>query len=183
MKRILMIVGSLRQKSFNLQLAKAIEGELEGRADLRELGFADLPWVNQDAEFPASAEVQRVRDELAWADGLWFVSPEYNGFFPGHVKNLIDWMSRPVVAGDYDTVAIAGKAATVSGCAGRSGSRTMQDRLCQLLESVRVEVMADPTVGVVIPGESWATDVLALTDDDFAAIRAQVDAFLAFLDK
>ena len=181
MKRILVVVGSLREKSFNRQLARAITSELEGKAEVRELAYADLPWMNQDVEFPAPTEVKRVRDELAWADGLWFVSPEYNGFFPGHLKNLVDWLSRPVVAGDYDTVAIAGKAATVSGCAGRSGSRTMQTQLCKLLESVRANVMAAPTVGIVIPGESWATDVITFTDEDRSAIVTQADEFLAFI--
>lgn len=179
MKRILMVIGSLRKKSFNRQLADVIAAELDDRAEVRELAYADLPWMNQDVEFPAPPEVQRVRDELAWADCLWFVCPEYNGFFPGHVKNLIDWMSRPVVAGDYGTVVIADKCATVSGCAGKSGSRTMQAQLVSLLKSARVNVMDTPTVGVIIPGESWATDILTLTDDDRAAIREQVEAFLA----
>lgn len=181
-KNILMVVGSLREGSFNRQLMLAIAAEFDGRANVRELSYVDLPWMNQDSEYPAPAEVERMRDELAWADGLWFVCPEYNGFFPGHVKNVVDWMSRPVVPRDYGTVAIAGKAATVSGCAGRSGSRTMQTQLVRLLESVRARVMAEPTVGVVIPAESWASDVLALSDADHDAIRTQADAFLAFLD-
>lgn len=183
MRKILIVIGSLRKKSFNRQLAAAIEDELEGRAEVRELMYADLPWINQDMEFPAPAEVQRVRDELAWADGIWFVCPEYNGFFPGHVKNLIDWLSRPVVAGDYTTVAIAGKHATISGCAGKSGSRNMQAQLVALLTSVRVQVLDEPKVGVVISGESWASDVLVLDEEDFEAIREQADAFLAMLNE
>lgn len=182
MKHILFVIGSLRKQSFNRQLANAVMAELEGKAECRELAYADLPWVNQDGEFPAPPAVQRARDELAWADGIWFVLPEYNGFFPGAVKNLVDWMSRPVVAGDYDTVAIAGKAATVCGAAGKSGSRTMQGNLCRLLEGVRVNVMAEPTVGVQIPGPSWASDVLELSDPDRADIKTQVAAFLAFLE-
>ena len=183
MKNILMVCGSLREKSFNAQLMKAIVSGLEGRAETRVLNYVDLPWMNQDIEFPPPAEVARVREELAWADGLWFACPEYNGYFPGHVKNLIDWMSRPIVAGDYGSVAIAGMAATVSGCAGRSGSRTMQAQLVQLLKSVRVQVLDKPTVGVVIPAESWATDVLTIGDDTLAEIREQIDAFLKMLDE
>ena len=182
MSHVLFVVGSLREKSFNRQLANALMRELEGKAECRELLYADLPWMNQDIEFPAPAAVERVRDELVWADGIWFVCPEYNGFFPGAVKNLIDWLSRPVVAGDYGTVTIAGKAATVSGAAGRSGSRTMQGNLCSLLEGVRANVMAQPTVGVQIPGPSWASDVLELSDADRADIAKQVAAFLAFLE-
>jgi NAD(P)H-dependent FMN reductase len=99
------------------------------------------------------------------------------------VKNLIDWLSRPVVAGDYDSTAIAGMSATVSGCAGRSGSRTMQAQLVRLLQSVRVQVLDKPTVGVVIPAESWMTDVLTLGDDTHAEIREQIDAFLKMPDE
>lgn len=182
MKNILLACGSLREKSFNRQLMEAIEAELAGRAEVQELDYASLPWMNQDIEFPAPPEVQLMRDELAWADGIWFVCPEYNGFFPGHVKNLVDWLSRPMVAGDYSTVAIAGKHVTVSGCAGKSGSRTMQKQLVALLASVRAQVVDDQTVGVVIPAQSWATDILELTDADHEAIRAQVDAFLAALE-
>ncbi|HHT84565.1 MAG TPA: NAD(P)H-dependent oxidoreductase, partial [Firmicutes bacterium] len=29
-------------------------------------------------------------------DGLWFFTPEYNHYFPGVLKNLIDWLSLPV---------------------------------------------------------------------------------------
>ncbi|MDO4796479.1 MAG: NADPH-dependent FMN reductase [Coriobacteriales bacterium] len=181
MPHILLVVGSLRKESFNRQLANAITAQLEDKAECRELRYDDLPWINQDEEFPAPAAVQHARDELAWADGIWFVSPEYNGFFPGAVKNLIDWLSRPVVAGDYSTVAIAGKAATVSGAAGKSGSRTMQGNLCSLLEGVRASVMAEPTVGVQIPGPSWASNVLELSDADQASIVEQVAAFLEFI--
>ena len=183
MKNILMVCGSVREKSFNAQLMREIASGLEGHAETRVLDYAGLPWMNQDIEFPAPPEVVRVREELAWADGLWFVCPEYNGFFPGHVKNLIDWLSRPVVAGDYDSTAIAGMSATVSGCAGRSGSRTMQAQLVRLLQSVRVQVLDKPTVGVVIPAESWMTDVLTLGDDTHAEIREQIDAFLKMLDE
>lgn len=181
MQHILFVIGSLRKESFNRQLANAITAQLEDKAQCRELCYTDLPWMNQDDEFPAPPAVQRVRDELAWADGIWFVSPEYNGFFPGAIKNLIDWLSRPVVAGDYNTAAIAGKAVTVSGAAGKSGSRTMQANLCGLLTGVRANVMAEPTVGVQIPGPSWASNVLELSDADQASIAEQAASFLAFI--
>lgn len=182
MKNILMVCGSLREKSFNRQLMTVIEAELKGRAKVRELAFSNLPCMNQDIEWPTPTEVRRVRDDAAWADGMWFVCPEYNGFFPGHVKNLVDWLSRPTVAGDYGSVVIAGKHATMSGCAGRSGSRTMQGQLATLLTSVRMQVMDEPTAGLVIPSTSWATDVLELSEADREAISKQVAAFLGALE-
>ena len=94
----------------------------------------------------------------------------------------MDLPSRPVVAGDYATAAIAFMAATISGYASRVGSRAMQAELVRLLESACGRVLGKPTVGVVIPQESWASGIGVLSDDTHAEIREQIDAFLAMLD-
>jgi len=39
--------------------------------------------------------VQRLKNQIAEADGLLIVTPEYNASFPGVLKNAIDWLSRP----------------------------------------------------------------------------------------
>ena len=46
MKKVLMIVGSLRKESFNLQLAKLAEEMLKGEAEVSYLHYADLPFMN-----------------------------------------------------------------------------------------------------------------------------------------
>jgi len=88
--KIIAIVGSLRKESFNLQLAMAAKRALGTRADLEILDYSDVPYMNQDIEFPAPEPVKRVRDKIKAADGIWFFTPEYNHFFPGVLKNLID---------------------------------------------------------------------------------------------
>lgn len=183
MKRIMLVVGSLRKNSFNRTLAAAIKAELADKAEVTELDFSDLPLMNQDIEWPTPDAVQRVRDEFGAADGIWFVSPEYNGSYPGHVKNLIDWMSRPTVQGDFTSpTAIGGACVTVSGAAGRSGSRTMQAKLIELLQGVRARVMAEPTTGVVLPGEAFMTDQFEPSAGDLGAIAEQAAAFIAFIE-
>ena len=52
MKKILIIVGSFRKNSFNTQLAKAVEKILENKTDVSYLEYADVPFFNQDFEFP-----------------------------------------------------------------------------------------------------------------------------------
>lgn len=96
MPRILMIVGSLRKQSFNHQLAREIERIIGDRAEVTFLDWGDVPLMNQDIEWPAPEAVQRVRDAVLAADGLWFFSPEYNYQIPGGLKNLLDWLSRPL---------------------------------------------------------------------------------------
>ena len=55
MKKIVFIIGSLRKKSFNRKLAEAAEQLLAGRAIVEYLDYTDVPWLNQDIEFPAPA--------------------------------------------------------------------------------------------------------------------------------
>src|SRR6201999_4413196 len=39
--------------------------------------------------------VEELRRKILAADGLLFVTPEYNYSMPGVLKNAIDWVSRP----------------------------------------------------------------------------------------
>ena len=94
--RVVGISGSLRSGSLNTAaLRAAITVAPPGMTiDIAEIG--DLPLYNEDvrsAGFPAS--VQRIRDQWAGADGLLFVTPEYNYSMPGVLKNAIDWASVP----------------------------------------------------------------------------------------
>ena len=117
MAKILMVVASNRQGSFNRQLADVIVSEIGDRAEVKFLDYSALPPMDQDAEFPAPEAVTKVRQEIKDADGLWIVSPQYNNSYPGVLKNLLDWVSRPVEAGDRDTAA-AGVKVTLSSIAG-----------------------------------------------------------------
>lgn len=60
--------------------------------------------------------MKKVRDMVKAADGTWLFTPEYNYSIPGTVKNLLDWLSRPLspVYGENDT-AIQDKISTSSG--------------------------------------------------------------------
>ena len=73
------------------------------QAEVTYLDYSDVPLINQDIEFPEPEAVSRLRATVKEADGIWVFTPEYNFSYPGHVKNLFDWLSRPLVAGDYET--------------------------------------------------------------------------------
>ncbi len=97
--RLLAVAASLRRASLNrMLLAHAVLAARRAGAEVVEAEFAefDVPAFNADVQeasgFPAGAI--RFRERLEAADGLLLASPEYNYSMPGHLKNLVDWVSR-----------------------------------------------------------------------------------------
>ena len=184
MKKILFIIGSLRKESFNKKLAKEVEEMLDGRATVEYLDYSDVPLMNQDIEFPAPEAVKRVREKVAEADALWIVTPEYNYSYPGHLKNLIDWLSRPLVAGDRQTpLAINGKKVALSGAGGGVATAKCRERLIELLTVpfIRADVMAEPQTGIQLNMEAWTEGRMVLTDAQKENLSLQADAFLDYI--
>lgn len=178
MKKILFVIGSLRAKSFNRQLANEARLIIGDRAEVKELGYRDLPLLNQDAEQPEPEAVRRVRAAVAEADGVWIFTPEYNGSYPGHLKNLLDWLSRPVVAMDYATpTCINGKRVAISGAGGKAATANCRAKLTELLNFIKADVLPEQT-GVALSAEAWGSDVLTLTDEQKDGLKAQVDKLL-----
>lgn len=95
MRKVAVIVGSIRKDSINKQLAGAIEKLGAEKLAFERVEIDDLPLFNQDRESDPIPAVQRVRDQIAAADGLLFVTPEHNRSIPAALKNAIDWATRP----------------------------------------------------------------------------------------
>jgi chromate reductase, NAD(P)H dehydrogenase (quinone) len=94
----LVFSASLRAGSLNAILAKLAAASIEkhgGTVDLAAMSAFDSPSYSQDAQAlgfpPGATELHRRLDAN---DGFVIVSPEYNGGVPGHLKNVIDWVSR-----------------------------------------------------------------------------------------
>jgi len=97
MARIVGISGSVREKSFNRALLRAISESMPAGSELVVESIADVPLYNGDEEAAhgVPASVTRIKDAVTAADGFLLVTPEYNNSIPGVAKNAIDWMSRP----------------------------------------------------------------------------------------
>jgi chromate reductase len=93
---ILAISGSLRKLSHNTGLLRAAaEQAPEGITIELYDGLASLPAFNEDHESDPGPAVEDLRRRVRAADALLFSTPEYNTTMPGHVKQLVDWTSRP----------------------------------------------------------------------------------------
>lgn len=181
MKKVLFIIGSMRKNSFNRQLAKAAEEMLQGKAEVSYLEYSDLPYMNQDIEFPAPPEVERVRAEVEKADGIWIFTAEYNYQIPGVLKNLLDWLSRPLVPGDRKTASAAGKPVTVSGAGGRNATAGCRKQLGLLFTAMQMPQLKENETGIALPGSAFASGVYEPSEEDMAKLSAQAEAFMAFL--
>jgi chromate reductase len=92
--RIAIVVGSNRRESINRKLAEAL-GKLVPQFDVSFVRIDDLPMFNLDDVPASAAAVKRFKCEIDGADGVIFVTPEYNRSIPALLKNAIDWGSMP----------------------------------------------------------------------------------------
>ena len=94
---LLTVCGSLRQGSFNRMVANTLPDLApDGVSIVEAPSIGDLPLYNADIQnadgFPAA--VTALGEAIRAADGVVFVSPEYNFSVPGVLKNALDWVSR-----------------------------------------------------------------------------------------
>ncbi|MFL5098767.1 MAG: NADPH-dependent FMN reductase [Xanthobacteraceae bacterium] len=94
---VISICGSLRKGSFNRMVMKALPGLAPASMSIKEAPpFDAFPLYNADIQnstgFPAP--VNTLADAIRAADGVIFVTPEYNFSLPGGLKNALDWVSR-----------------------------------------------------------------------------------------
>ncbi len=113
--RVLVLLGSLRADSHNRRIAEAICAQAPAGVTVEIAdGLGELPFYNEDIDGEqAPAAAVRLREQVAAADRLLVVTPEYNGTMPAVLNNAIDWASRP-----FGASAIKDKPLAVVGTAG-----------------------------------------------------------------
>lgn len=180
--KILAIVGSLRRESYNRQLALYAKRILDDKVDFEILDYSDVPLFNQDYEFPAPESIKRVREKVKEADGLWFFTPEYNHYFSGVLKNLIDWLSRAVEG--EKTPILSNKPAAISGITeGMSGTGLSQDNLVTLLSYLNVNIMNVPRLTIPNAGAQMDEDGNIKLNASYKYLEKQCNYFIDFVDK
>ena len=98
MKKILFLVGSLRNESLNKRLSLIAEKLLPEKCVATRYDLADIPLFNGDFERTAPESVHGLREAISSAGVVFWTTPEYNCALPGVVKNEIDWASRPMLS-------------------------------------------------------------------------------------
>lgn len=139
---IAVIVGSIRKDSLNQKLADAMARIAPPEFRFKTVRIDDLPLYNQDDDGNPAAAVTRLRQEIKAADGLLFLTPEYNRSIPGVLKNAIDHASRP-----WGQSVWGGKPAGVLGVSvGAIGTALAQQHLRNILSYLDVPTLGQPEV-------------------------------------
>ncbi|MCC5987454.1 MAG: NAD(P)H-dependent oxidoreductase [Pararhodobacter sp.] len=172
---ILGLCGSLRAASSSAALMRTLAERLAPRVRLEIADIAALPHYNADIE--GNPQVARLIEQISAADGLLFVTPEYNYSVPGLLKNALDWASRPA----YKSVFKGKPALVISVSGGALGGVRAQAHLKYILNGM----LAVNHVGqeIVVTHANRKVENGRFTDEatlDFAL--AELDSFIASLN-
>lgn len=140
--RIAVVVGSIRKESLNRKLAEAVIRLGPADFSFFNVPIADIPPYNQDEEHNPPEPVRRLKESIKEAQGVLFVTPEYNRSVSGVLKNAIDQASRP-----YGQSAWDGKPAAMIGISpGAAGTSMAQQHLRGMLAFLDMPTLCQPEV-------------------------------------
>jgi chromate reductase len=177
---VVSICGSLRKGSYNRMVMNALQGYApEGMRVAEAPSYAEFPLYNADIQnstgFPAP--VQTMAEAIRAADGVIFVSPEYNYSIPGALKNAIDWVSR------LPNQPFVGKpVAIISAAAGILGGGRMQYDLRRCMIFVDALTMNKPEIFIGNVSQRIDEKTGQIKDEQaIGFIKQQLAAFAKFI--
>ena len=175
---IAVVVGSIRKDSFNKKLARALEKLFPADFSFTHVRIDDLPLYNQDDDGNPAPSVVRLKGEIKAAQGLLFVTPEYNRSIPGVLKNAIDHASRP-----YGQSAWDGKPAGVIGASvGAIGTALSQQHLRNILAYLNAPTLGQPEAFIHNKEGLYEADG-SLSEGSRKFLQGWVEAYVGWVKK
>lgn len=138
--KIFTLVGGISSNSLNKRFFQSIVDLKPEGFEFETFDISKLPFFSQDLENDPPDIVTEFKEKIREADGVLFVTPEYNRSMPGVLKNAIDWGSRPYGMNLWDKKV----AAVIGASPGNIGTFGAQHHLRQVLAYLNLHVMAQP---------------------------------------
>ena len=180
--KVLVICGSLRKRSYNAALTRALPELAPPEMKLTSAPpIETLPLYNEDLQnasgFPGPAN--DLAAAIRSADGVLFVTPEYNWSMPGGLKNAIDWVSR------MKEQPFEGKPVAIQSCSqGPLGGARMQYHWRMSMTFLKAYIFGTPEVFVGSAAGKFDKETLELKDQPTKeTVKMQLAAFAKFIAK
>ena len=181
MKKIGVLVGSLRKESFSKKIAANVAALFPEGYETEFIEIENLPFYNQDYDNENNVREEYVnfRNRIKEIDAVLFVTPEYNRSVPAVLSNALDIGSRPYGASVWN-----GKpAAIISQSPGNLGAFGANHHLRQILTCLNMQVVQQP--------EAYIGNAAALLDENGKVkdqgtvqfLQSFVDAFVNLIKK
>jgi chromate reductase len=176
---IAVLVGSLRKDSLNRKAAATLAELAPASIRLEQVDIGQLPMYNQDLDDAPPDAWTAFRERIRKADGVLFVTPEYNRSVPAALKNAIDIGSRP-----YGHSAWQGKpGGVVTVSPGAIGGFGANHHLRQMLVFLDVHPLQQPEAYLGNAGK-WFGDDGKLQDDAARKfLQTFIDAYAAWVQR
>lgn len=170
-KKIAVLVGSLREGSFNRKIADEVVKIAPSNLELEILEIGQLAHYNEDLDHGNPPhEWTQFRSKIKNAKGYLFFTPEYNRGIPSALKNAIDVGSRPYGQNNW-----AGKpGAVVSVSISALGAFGANHLLRQSMVFVDVLMMQQP--------EAYIGNAQSLFDEGGNLVESTKDFLQTFIN-
>lgn len=175
MKKVLIIVGSLRKESYNKKLALSVEKMLEGKAEVVHGDFSQFPLFNEDIEMNMPEAVINFKSQVENTGGILIITPEYNRSIPGGLKNAIDWATRPDGKNSFK-----GKTVYFMGVSsGKLGTVTAQYDLRRIFTYFGCEIVGQPEMFLGPAKDIYDESKNTFNDKTLEFVQKGVETFLS----
>ncbi len=177
MTKIAVIVGSLRAESVNKRLAQNLERLAPAGTTFEYTDIASLPLFNEELEGNYPAQAQAMKDVVAAADAILFVTPEYNHSYTGVLKNAIDWGSRPWGNNSWADKPTGIVGATIS----PNGTKFAQAALASIIEWFKSPLYVDQKVQLSVTENTFDSEG-NLKDEFLDGAKSYIEGFVAWVN-
>jgi chromate reductase len=178
-RKVAVLVGSLRKNSFNRKVAGAFVALAPDSLKLEIVEIGELPLYNEDTDgADAPAAWVSFRQRVRPADAVLFVTPEYNRSVPGVLKNALDVGSRPYGQSVWDRK----PGAVVSVSPGAIGGFGANHHLRQSLVFLNVPCMQQPEAYIGGAGSLFDAEGRLTNENTREFLRKFAESFATWIE-
>jgi chromate reductase len=172
-------IGSLSSTSINRVLSRALIRVAPDDLEFTEIGIRDLPLYSQDLDDDFPPEATALKEAIARADAVLFVTPEFNRSIPGALKNAIDWASRPWGKNSFHHI----PAGVIGASVGPIGTAVGQQSLRAVLSFCNARQMTSPEAYVHYSQDVFADDGEVRDETTEAFLRNYMTEFREHVER